>query len=348
MNRFAATVLALILCAAITAPVFAATSEADRAQALIAIHKAEEFYNNKQYDQAITAFIEAVKLDPDDPVTHMQLAASFLKTGPTFKALFALNKAIKLDPTYSLARIMRANLFVSNARYEDAFADYRAILSYDPSHETASDYMALALSYRANTALEKGQYDQAIKDYKSASALNPDNKTYQQALINAQAQKAATDTKPETTSTGWETYKNGRFGFSVSYPADIFTMQPAPTNDDGRQFSAHDGAYFVAYGRFNTDFWEAIKPFQTDKLASEGYAQVTYKKAGENWLVLSGYRGTDIFYEKYIFSCKFSVINVFYMVYDKSLNSKYSPLIGRLNKNFKIGIGYDIEPSDCS
>ena len=394
----------------------ATNDETNRALAAKTIENGVSFYNKGQYDQAITAFTKATKLDPDDAVTYVDLATSYMATGQQSHALASLDQAIALDPEYSKARIMRANIHVSMGKYTHAFADYESILSYDPTHKIANDYLALALSYRGNTALEYGQYDNAIADftraithnnqsdtlykkrgqaylrkedfsqarddfhqalmlnpddpllyymrgnaylglqqydaaiadYKTASGRSPENKTFAEAIGFAEDKQKANNTQTTVAANEWKTYQNSRFGFSMSYPAHLFIMQPPPENDDGRRFNARDDAYFIAYSRFNTDFWTSIKPFQADKLKSDDYEKVTYKKAGKDWLVLSGYRGSDVFYEKYIFSCKFNVINVLYIVYDKSLNSKYSPLISRLSKGFKPGVGYDIDPDDCS
>ena len=37
------------------------------------------------------------------------------------------------------------------------------------------------------------------------------------------------------------TYRNERYGFSLSYPAGQFSPQASPVNDDGRVFISRDG-----------------------------------------------------------------------------------------------------------
>ena len=49
----------------------------------------------------------------------------------------------------------------------------------------------------------------------------------------------------------WATYVNDRFGTSLSYPADVFAMQPPPENDDGRTLVAADGAKILVFGGYN-------------------------------------------------------------------------------------------------
>ena len=46
------------------------------------------------------------------------------------------------------------------------------------------------------------------------------------------------------------TYHNDRFGTAASFPAEVFdTIEPAPTNGDGRTFTSDDGAQLAVFGR---------------------------------------------------------------------------------------------------
>lgn len=145
----------------------------------------------------------------------------------------------------------------------------------------------------------------------------------------------------------WVSYENSRFGFKVGYPADLFTPGRPPANNDGRRFNAHDGsAYFIAYAGFNMEDWTSAGQYRAHLLKSEGYEQLTYEKSGKNWLVLSGTRGQEIYYEKYILSCNFAVINALRITYPKTAAKLYSPMIAGFVRNFVSGKGYDT-PEKC-
>ena len=48
---------------------------------------------------------------------------------------------------------------------------------------------------------------------------------------------AAAAVAPERAPETWVTYANSRFGTAITYPADGFTPNPAPANNDGRSFT---------------------------------------------------------------------------------------------------------------
>ena len=102
----------------------------------------------------------------------------------------------------------------------------------------------------------------------------------------------------------WTTYVNDRFGTTLSYPADVFVMQPPPENDDGRTLVAADGAQILVFGGYNVD--NQTLAAKRASLTGPDYAGVAYRAAGKSWFVVSGHRAADgvdtIFYEKYIVS----------------------------------------------
>ena len=68
---------------------------------------------------------------------------------------------------------------------------------------------------------------------------------------------------------------------------------------------------------------------------TEGYENVTYSPQGETWLVVSGYRGELIFYEKYFF--KDGVISAFGIDFPKDEKPFYAPIVERIENSFKAG-----------
>jgi hypothetical protein len=56
---------------------------------------------------------------------------------------------------------------------------------------------------------------------------------------------------------------------------------------------------------------------------------------GRSWFVISGYRGDDIYYEKVMFSCGGSVVNVLAITYPKSLRSDYDPVVEQMEDSFR-------------
>lgn len=121
-------------------------------------------------------------------------------------------------------------------------------------------------------------------------------------------------------------YTNARFGTSVTFPHDIFVDRaPPPANGDGMTFTAADGASLAVYGSNN-----ALEqtPAQLADFNSEGM-DVTYRKVGKDWVVLSGHDGHSIFYQRLEFG-RGGVIHAFLLKYPATAKTKYDPLIGRI------------------
>jgi hypothetical protein len=66
--------------------------------------------------------------------------------------------------------------------------------------------------------------------------------------------------------------------------------------------------------------------------ASSDYKEVTLRTSGSNWLVLSGYRGASIFYERYIFARRKVVdtIHGFVITYGRDAKAVYDPIAARI------------------
>jgi len=134
----------------------------------------------------------------------------------------------------------------------------------------------------------------------------------------------------------WTTYANDRFGTSLSYPADVFDMQPPPENDDGRMLVAADGAKILVFGGYNIDN-ETIASKRAS-LKGLDYALTSYNATGRNWFVVSGHRaiaGLDsIFYEKYVISAASETIHSLIVTYPAKSKARYDPIVDRVAASF--------------
>ena len=96
----------------------------------------------------------------------------------------------------------------------------------------------------------------------------------------------------------YRTYRNARFGFALDVPIFLIA-KPEAANGDGRHFVSRDGKISLrVFGSQNPNSslsaarWRAVRDWRRDG------ARVTYSKNGANYYVVSGFVGTDIFYEK--------------------------------------------------
>jgi hypothetical protein len=130
---------------------------------------------------------------------------------------------------------------------------------------------------------------------------------------------------------GWQTYVNDRFGMSFDYPADVFSPLEEPQNGDGRSFASSDATLqiFGTHNRLN----DSPASMKREMVGMQDYEEVTYSPSGDTWLVLSGYRGDRIFYEKYFF--RDGVISAFAMEFPAGRKPYYAPIIERIEDSFR-------------
>jgi hypothetical protein len=148
-------------------------------------------------------------------------------------------------------------------------------------------------------------------------------------LLIAPAPKAAAET--------WKLYVNVRFGTAAEYPADLFRPGPPPDNGDGQAFTAADGAELRIFAHYNVDNDTPAQQEAFLRSAGPDYTDVTYRATGKNSLVLSGYRGDSIFYEKYIFAGRKGdgVIHALTVTYPRDAKAVYDPIVARMARSLR-------------
>lgn len=128
------------------------------------------------------------------------------------------------------------------------------------------------------------------------------------------------------------TYRNERFGTTATFPREAFeTALPEPTNRDGRAWASPEGAELFIYARENKG-GETPRSVIADRASDD---EVTYRKSGERWAVVSGYRDGRIFYERYIF--RGDLIHSVAIRYPESLRKRYDPLVGEITNTLSAG-----------
>jgi hypothetical protein len=145
-----------------------------------------------------------------------------------------------------------------------------------------------------------------------------------------------------TPEEAWSTYKNERFGYSLYYPAGLFTAGQPAENRGGMTFTSKDGrARIVVFGVSNA---EKLSPRDYRRVLMEefgGYDKLDYSPIGETWFVLSGFRAENIYYQKVMFTCAGQVINVLSMTFPTAEKAFYESLVELVEDRFKPGKGTD-------
>jgi hypothetical protein len=137
-----------------------------------------------------------------------------------------------------------------------------------------------------------------------------------------------------TAGTSWQSYANTRFDFAGCYPAQLFTPEPEPENQDGRAFTSTDGAVVRMFGRNNVLGESLPDAFQeTIQHLKQEHTTHLYAHLARYSFVISG-RGKDrIFYEKTIMNDdKFKTLQI---EYPAASERKYAPMAARMARCFR-------------
>jgi len=155
--------------------------------------------------------------------------------------------------------------------------------------------------------------------------------------INTQARTAY----PGWTGTvNWASYRNARLGFTVKYPADIFVIEPAQSDERVKRFRSRDGrAVLQIFGTLNLD-GKTLTQYRT-ALIQERYAKATldYAPQRSTWFVLSGFSGGDIFYERVTFACDKHSLHGWMLVFPASERSLYDRITEEMHRNYRHSNG---------
>jgi tetratricopeptide (TPR) repeat protein len=152
------------------------------------------------FDGAISAYTEALRLAPTDASTYNNRAFAHWSRGMTDRAIADYDEALRLEPDNVIARTNRAVAYNFRGDYELAIRDLDHALKLKPDSpdvlnsrcwgralagrtEAALVDCNAALKLRPNDAntldsrgfayLKAGQYDRAIADYDAALKLDP-------------------------------------------------------------------------------------------------------------------------------------------------------------------------------
>ena len=135
----------------------------------------------------------------------------------------------------------------------------------------------------------------------------------------------------------YRTYRNARFGTTLVYPANLLAPRPESPNGDGRRFFSRDGKIELSVFAFRNlqkrsargEMNRAGRDWKRDG------ARITYQKSGTNWFALSGYVGSDIFYEKTLF--KSGVFHTLIWQYPPALKKRLDAPVTRSVRTFGVG-----------
>lgn len=132
------------------------------------------FYEIKQYDAAVSDFIQALKLDPDFATAYYNRGNAYDARKDYGKAIADYSKAIGYKPEYAKAYNNRGLTYGRVGKFKKAINDFTQAVRIDPTY-------AKAYNNRGMMYGRLGEKESAISDFTRAVRLDPD---YAKAYYN--------------------------------------------------------------------------------------------------------------------------------------------------------------------
>ncbi|HTS03923.1 MAG TPA: tetratricopeptide repeat protein [Thermoanaerobaculia bacterium] len=121
-------------------------------------------------DEAIQLLVAARKSSPRDPHVPNALGLALLYKNDYPNAVRAFSDALSLDATFVEARNNRGVAWLQAGRYDDAEADFQAVLDGPPTTEKVNAHYNLGLLYE-----KRERYRDAEREFSLAIADAPDD-----------------------------------------------------------------------------------------------------------------------------------------------------------------------------
>lgn len=153
--------------------------------------------------------------------------------------------------------------------------------------------------------------------------------------ITINASDKITDPQPAQNSIVYKKYHNDRFQYEIDYPETLIPQGEA-TNGDGQRFISKDGKIEMAvYARYNVFEQNISQLFQEYLTLSskERAVKITYKVLKKNFFVISGNKGSKIFYQKTIL--RDDIVQTFEIEYENREKSTYDNVVATIAKSFQ-------------
>jgi Flp pilus assembly protein TadD len=146
------------------------TSAVPERDSCSAFREGQQLDRQGKHAEAITAFSEAIRLQPDSAEAHHWICGAYYGLREYEKAVASCNEAIRLKPDLSGAYNNRGLAYWRLGHYDRALDDFRQAARLLPNYATAIRNLGSLYSSRQ-------QYDLALSEYSEAVRLLPNDWT---------------------------------------------------------------------------------------------------------------------------------------------------------------------------
>jgi cytochrome c-type biogenesis protein CcmH/NrfG len=116
------------------------------------------FNSDARYRNAADAFAKSLSIEPDNPLSWLNLGTAQALIGDYAHAIEALKKAVRLDPQLALGFSNLAEVCFRADRYQEAVEAYSALLKLAPDNPNALYKLGLAYLFLNDAGKAQAEY----------------------------------------------------------------------------------------------------------------------------------------------------------------------------------------------
>ncbi len=140
------------------------------------VEEGNKYAGERQYDQAVDAYRQAIKLDPTLAAAYHGLGRVYVNMGRAADALGPMRTAVRLDPGNSFAHVNLAITLENLRHFDEALTELNEAKRLNPKNANIHNELGNLL----NNYL--GRTSDALVAYQEAGRLDPDNAAVQHNL----------------------------------------------------------------------------------------------------------------------------------------------------------------------
>lgn len=132
-----------------------------------------EFYKAGKFEEALTEWREASKLDPNDALTRRNIGTMLSQLGQKEAAIMKFREAVRLQPDYEDAHQSLVHGLMKTDRSAEALAAVHEALVACPDSSTLYSYLGSILRVEANKTKDNLGWEAAAAAFQQATNLDP-------------------------------------------------------------------------------------------------------------------------------------------------------------------------------
>ena len=137
-------------------------------------------------------------------------------------------------------------------------------------------------------------------------------------------------------------YRNPRYGFAMTVPADVFQQGDTRNAEAGNLWVSYDGQARLIAGAQVNEGGESLQAYRR-YLMETTYtgASFDYTPMRDTWFVLSGMKDGQMFYERVTFACGGRYIYGWQIMYPATDRRRWDRIVEQVHRSYRPGRGED-------